>query len=130
MKKELNEAAMKSELSGSAFFQVPSSTDSPPSQSPIVSTSSLRPSEPRIEPLAPDRVTSVPPGRDPGGRPSDQTPVRRTITRYAFEFFQDQVESLRRYSLEEKKRGEKGSMSQMVREAIDLYLARRHRTED
>src|SRR5688572_3352416 len=46
--------------------------------------------------------------------PPVRTPVRRTLTRYSFEFFQDQIESLRRFSLEEKARGEKGSMSQMV----------------
>lgn len=62
--------------------------------------------------------------------PSVRTPVRRTITRYSFEFFQDQIESLRRYGLEEKARGEKGSMSQMVREAVDMYIAKRNRTED
>ncbi len=129
MKKKLNEADMQSELSGSAFFQVPSATESSVSQSPDVSTPSLQPSEPSIESPARDRVPSVPLNGDPGGRPSDRTPGRRTITRYAFEFFQDQVESLRRFALEEKRRGEKGSMSQMVREAIDLYLARRHRTD-
>ena len=130
MRKKLNEAAMQSELSDSAFFRVPSFTDSPVPQSAVLSTPSLRPSEPRIEPPVPDRATSVLPDGDTDGRPSDRTPVRRTITRYAFEFFQDQVESLRRFALEEKRRGEKGSMSQMVREAIDLYLAKRHRTED
>lgn len=55
-------------------------------------------------------------------RPSVRTPVRRQLTRYAFEFYQDQVEDLRRISLEEKLTGEKGSMSEMVREAIDEYL--------
>ncbi len=130
MRKKLNEAGMQSELSGSAFFQVPSATDFPASQSPVVSPPSLRPREPSLELSAPDRVASVLPDGDPNGRPYERTPIRRTITRYAFEFFQDQVESLRRFALDEKRRGEKGSMSQMVREAIDLYLARRHRTED
>lgn len=130
MTKKLNEAAMQNELSGSAFFKTPVATESSASQSPVVSTPSLRPSEPSMEPPAPDRVTSVLPDGDPGVRPSERTPGRRTITRYAFEFFLDQVESLRRFALEEKKRGEKGSMSQMVREAIDLYVARRHRTDD
>lgn len=71
-----------------------------------------------------------------GFRPDEgvavRTPVRvkRTITRYAFEFFQDQVETLKQFSLEEQIRGEKGSMSQMVREAIDAYLAKRKRTEE
>ena len=65
----------------------------------------------------------------PPGDPYARTPVRRTISRYAFEIFQDQIESLRRFSIEEKVRGEKGSMSQMVREAIDAYLAKRNRTD-
>jgi len=50
-------------------------------------------------------------------------PVRRTLGRVAFEFYLDQVETLRRLSLEQKMRGEKGSMSEMVREAIDRFLA-------
>jgi hypothetical protein len=67
----------------------------------------------------------------PAVRESIRTPVRlRTITRYAFEFYQDQIDSLRHYSLDEKLRGEKGSMSQMVREAIDAYLAKRRRDGD
>ena len=43
-------------------------------------------------------------------------------------FYQDQVEELRRLSLEEKMQGEKGSMSEMVREAIDDYLTKKKRT--
>lgn len=64
--------------------------------------------------------------------PPVRTPVRikRTITRYAFEFFQDQIETLKSFSLEEQMRGEKGSMSQMVREAVDAYIAKRKRTEE
>ena len=53
-----------------------------------------------------------------------RTPVRRQLTRYAFEFYQDQVEELRRLSLEEKMQGQKGSMSEMVRDAIDGYLTK------
>ena len=59
-----------------------------------------------------------------------RTPVRRQLTRYAFEFYQDQVEELRRLSLEEKMQGDKGSMSEMVREAIDTYLAQKKRTDE
>ncbi len=70
----------------------------------------------------------------PGGPPEPppvRTPVRvkRTITRYAFEFFQDQIERLKKFSLDEQLVGEKGSMSQMVREALDSYIANRMRTE-
>src|SRR6266566_3880280 len=56
--------------------------------------------------------------------------VRRQLTRYAFEFYQDQVEELRRLSLEEKMQGGKGSMSEMVREAIDDYLTEKKRTDE
>ena len=61
--------------------------------------------------------------------PPVRTPVRRTLTRYAFEFFQDQIETLRAFSLEEKTRGEKGSMSEMVRHAIDSYITRRRNSK-
>jgi hypothetical protein len=42
-----------------------------------------------------------------------------------FEIYQDQHASLKRFSLEEQGRGEKGSMSQMVREALDAYISKR-----
>ena len=130
MKKTLNEAGMQSELAGSAFFQVPSATESSASQSPVVSTLSAQPNEPGMEPPPSDSSTAGGTGVNTGGLPSVRPPVRRTITRGAFELYQDQIESLRLFSLDEKARGEKGSMSEMVREAIDAYLAKRHRTED
>lgn len=63
-------------------------------------------------------------------RPYGRTVQRRTITRYAFEFYQDQIETLRRVALEDKFNGEKGSMSEMVREAMDLYIAKRVKTDE
>jgi hypothetical protein len=71
-------------------------------------------------------------GGSPPVRPDVRTPVqvRRTITRYAYEVFLDQVETLKKISLEEQFRGEKGSMSAMVREAIDMYIAKRKRTDE
>jgi hypothetical protein len=68
-------------------------------------------------------------GSSPFVRTADRTPERpsgrRSITRYAFEFFQDQIDTLRRIALEEKLAGEKGSMSHMVREALDQYITTR-----
>ncbi len=80
--------------------------------------------------LAPESTPELPPARS-AEAPSVRTDVRvkRTITRYAFEFFQDQIENLKKLSLEEQLRGEKGSMSQMVREALDAYISQRQRTE-
>jgi hypothetical protein len=59
-------------------------------------------------------------------RANARTPVRRNgkriITRNAFEIYEDQMDKLRKISLEEKMNGKLGSMSAMVREAIDTYL--------
>ena len=59
-------------------------------------------------------------------RPNAPTPersnVRRIITRNSFEIYEDQMDALRQRSYQQKMRGEIGSMSQMVREAIDRFL--------
>jgi hypothetical protein len=61
--------------------------------------------------------------------PNGRTPVRpygkRIITRNAFEIYEDQMDRLRKISLEEKMNGKLGSMSATVREAIDAYLQRK-----
>jgi hypothetical protein len=110
----------------------PSAEQSPPAaNAPTISPTELpqdRSEESRPKKPVPSGETQVRPPASPPAR----TPVRlkRTITRYAFEFFQDQIETLKQFSLEEQLRGEKGSMSQMVREALDTYIAKRKRTED
>jgi hypothetical protein len=76
---------------------------------------------PASQPLA-ERTDGSTPGPPPV-RPYARTPARRVITRYAFEFFQDQIERLRQRSLQQKLEGEDGSMSEMVRDALDSYLA-------
>ncbi|MDF2972587.1 MAG: hypothetical protein K0R61_3037, partial [Microvirga sp.] len=55
-------------------------------------------------------------------RTGDRPTGRRIIARHSFELYDDQIDSLRRLSLQEKMDGKLGSMSQMVREAIDTYL--------
>lgn len=59
--------------------------------------------------------TTVPPY---GGSPSR----RKIKQRHPFDIYQDQYEELRRISFEQIAQGGIGSMSAMVREAIDLYL--------
>jgi hypothetical protein len=58
-----------------------------------------------------------------------RTPVRpngkRIITRNAFEIYEDQMDRLRKLSLEEKMNGKLGSMSAMVRDAIESYLQKK-----
>lgn len=57
-----------------------------------------------------------------GIRANARTGERRTITRYSFEFYQDQIATLKKLSLEAQMRGEKGSMSEMVRDAVDMFI--------
>jgi hypothetical protein len=65
------------------------------------------------KPLAPERANA----------PTDQRPNgKRIITRNSFEIYEDQMGSLRKISYQEKMEGKLGSMSGMVREAIDNYL--------
>ena len=48
---------------------------------------------------------------------------RRIITRNSFEIYEDQMDSLRKLAMKEiETTGKIGSMSAMVREAIDTYL--------
>src|SRR5437016_3942815 len=66
--------------------------------------------------------TIVPPGLPgrPGRDVSPTTTSKRKIkSRHAFDIYEDQVEELQRLSLEDRMRGGAGSMSAMVREAID-----------
>jgi len=62
-------------------------------------------------------------------RPNVPTPhrpnARRIITRNSFEIYEDQMDDLRREAYEEKMEGSMGSMSKMVRDAIDTYLEKR-----
>jgi hypothetical protein len=67
-------------------------------------------------------------------RPNDRTterPIgRRIITRNSFEIYEDQMQSLRKLAYREKMDGKLGSMSQMVRDAIDHYLTNNKPAED
>ncbi len=57
--------------------------------------------------------------------PYARTDGRRYITRTPFEFYQDQLEWLRNASIEDRANGGNGSMSKMVREALDEYIAKK-----
>lgn len=71
---------------------------------------------PAPEPGLPDR-----PGRDVI---PISTGKRKIKSRHAFDIYEDQVEALQKLSLEDRMRGGVGSMSAMVREAIDDYIAK------
>jgi hypothetical protein len=115
----------------------------------LLGDDSPKPSEPKTprprEPLdvkrASEELTAAPPNDlknsaffpKPAAtpvRPSGRTPVlpvrgRRTMRRHPFEIYDDQYQTLRNLSLEEKMQGGLGSMSAMVRDAIDALIAKR-----
>jgi hypothetical protein len=115
MSKKLNVDAITNELQESAFFRRPQQEKSeidrpaPLPEKPIVQ-------ENQSDQKIPERVNVRTPVRPNG---------KRIITRNSFETFEDQMDSLRKLSLQEKMEGKLGSMSQMVREAIDDYLKKR-----
>ena len=120
-KPKLNESAMQSELSESAFFRGRRAVQQKASQDEISHAGDQVPS-PAQEP---DEAT---PTREE--TEETRTPVRpsvRNLTRMPFEIYRDQHSALKQFSLEEQARGEKGSMSQMVREALDAYITKRRR---
>jgi hypothetical protein len=71
-----------------------------------------------------DRPTARP-SDDPIGRSPDRVTNKRLLVRRAFEWYEDQLAALKRLSLQEQMDGKDGSMSAMVREAIDDYLRKR-----
>ena len=52
------------------------------------------------------------------------TGKRWSKSRHAFDIYEDQVDELQKLSLEDRLRGGAGSMSAMVRESIDDYIAK------
>jgi hypothetical protein len=68
------------------------------------------------------RLYPIPDGVSPTRYPSE-TPKKREIKRrQPFDVYQDQVDLLKKLSLKDQLNGEIGSMSRMVREALDNYL--------
>lgn len=109
MSKKLNIQSITNELELSAFF--PSKQQPPPPlpEKPLVQ-------EEQPNPPAPDRPTN---------RPSDRATVKHLLVRRGFEWYEDQLAALKRVSLHEQMEGQSGSMSAMVREALDDYLKKR-----
>lgn len=90
--------------------------------------------EPKKKPIPTEQPTpSLTPANRPDGeaigRPTDRaTGAKRELVRRGFEWYVDQLRALKKLSLEEQLEGKPGSMSQMVREALDDYLKKRSAT--
>jgi hypothetical protein len=77
-------------------------------------------------------VSNKPAGRpanrppdDPTERPPDRANSRGELIRRGFEWYADQLRALKKLSLEDQLQGRSGSMSAMVRDALDEYLKKR-----
>lgn len=53
---------------------------------------------------------------------SEGLPTKRRTKRYSFEFYQDQLEQLKRLKARYAQVGEQTSLSELVRHALDRYL--------
>ena len=54
----------------------------------------------------------------------DQAVRRKIKSRHPFDIYEDQADTLKQLSIEDRMRGGAGSMSAMVREALDDYFAK------
>jgi hypothetical protein len=122
MKKKLNVEGITNELRGnSAFF--------PYKREPVVENPTVSAEKPAVQtPVATPRP--VPPVRVVPLVPlvRGAPPVKRVMKqRHPFDIYQDQYEALQALALEERKQGGVGSMSAMVREAIDALIEKRRK---
>ena len=74
---------------------------------------------------SPHRQAVAPPNRhiavSPGGRIGSP---RGVVVRRGFDYYEDQLAALKKLSLHEQIEGRDGSMSRMLRDALDDYLAK------
>ena len=112
MKNQLNVSAITNELRGnSAFFP---RYKKEPAADPV----------PNLPPLPSDHQQAPAPRPVPPVRVVP--PTKRTMKqRHPFDIYQDQYEALQELALGERKQGGIGSMSAMVREALDQLIASR-----
>ncbi len=123
MKKQLNTESVTNELRGaSAFFR--RREEPPPSPEPQPAVSETRPKAvpSRRSPERPNERTPKRAHATPNARTGDRLP-RRSVKRYSFELYDDQIEHVKRLALEDQLRGGTLNMSVIVRQAIDRYLA-------
>src|SRR5690349_2288764 len=106
----------------------------PPSQrSPELPTPMRQ--DPQVpSPPRPGPRTGIPQTRTPelvnARRPEDahaganaRPPVRRHVKRYSYELYEDQIERVKRLALEDQLRGGSLNQSEIIRTALDRYLA-------
>src|SRR3954447_12725815 len=124
MKKQLNITGLANELAGgSAFFPSYKKNDSPAPSHPTNQAVQPVPTHSPVSTQRPEPTYR--PDDEPANRPIDRPTGKRLLVRRGFEWWEDQLAALKKLSLEEQMAGKPGSMSAMVREALDDYLKTR-----
>ncbi len=82
-----------------------------------------KPAAPSAEMIPVRPVRLVPPVRVVPPVPPAPSQKRYMKQRHPFDIYHDQYDALKELALEDRKQGGVGSMSAMVREAIDKYIA-------
>jgi hypothetical protein len=111
---------LKSPLEGMPVIGKPPKTNTQDSPTPVSEATD----ENTAAHIVTDRETGRPPDL-PTNRPPDRITTKRLLVRRGFEWYEDQLAALKRLSLQEQMEGKEGSMSAMVREALDDYLKKR-----
>ena len=105
-----------------------------PKERPRIDTSMLgtetnTPRQKTITPV-PQYPVPYPSPHTPYGVPHPVPPMKRRMRqRQPFDVYEDQYETLKKIADDERSQGLPGSMSRMVREGIDMYLAARKKGE-
>ena len=110
----------------SELFAEIQKTQSPtPVVEPLKRINPVEENKPPVSKESPKDEESVPvrPYGSTPERTADRTTVRqRILRRYAFEFYMDQIDALKKMKLEKLNAGEDMSMSKLVRDALDEYI--------
>jgi hypothetical protein len=120
MGKKLNIASITNELAESAFFrhaQPMKQEEKLPT--PLPEQPNIQ--EARTNPVITDLPTARP-SDEPTYRPDYRPTAKGVLVRRGFEWREDQLRALKKLSIKEQMEGKPGSMSQMVRDALDDYL--------
>ena len=124
MTKKLDTAAITNDLAQTAFFrQNPQFVKQQEAPTPSLPENPVTQEE-QPNGVITDRATARP-GDEATYRPDDRLTGKGILVRRGFEWREDQLRALKNLSLKEQLEGKPGSMSQMVRDALDEYLRRR-----
>lgn len=122
MSKKLTIASITNELAGSAFFR-PAQPMKQHGKLPAPLAKHPNIQEARTKPVITDLPTARP-GDESTYRPDHRPTAKGVLVRRGFEWREDQLRALKKLSIKEQIEGKPGSMSQMVRDALDDYLTK------